>query len=431
MATILPFRGYQYNRNKVGNIQELVTPLYDLISTAEQEQLYQVSEYNMIRLNLGKQFQSDTAENNRYTRSAATLQAWINEQILIPSPEPSLYIYTIQLAGNPVPLIGFMGLVELAEFDQKEVLPHENTLRAPVEDRVNLTRACHSYFDPIFGLFQGNHGHVRSILERWMNDHTPEISIWDANAAMHKLWTLDDQHVIQQIVESLKPNPILIADGHHRYTAALQYRRERKQANPNHTGKEPYNYTLMLLADLEDPGILILPTHRLIKNLAEEKLARIPAIFSEDFSINEIPCLTGNRREMLEHVISKMKEARNQNQVVFGLYTGGDKCYWLTYKGQTPEGEIDVHIFNAKILNQALGISQNDVFSGDYLRYTKDIAYALQSVDSGKVQLAFFLNPVTIEQVKQIVLRGDKMPQKSTYFIPKPMTGLVIYCFGE
>ncbi|MDI6784195.1 MAG: DUF1015 domain-containing protein [bacterium] len=431
MAKIIPFQGYKYNPDVVRNMQELVTPPFDLISSNEQEQLYQASPYNMIRLNLGKQFQQDIETDNRYTRSAKTLQEWIQAKVLIPSPTLSLYVYTIQLAGNPIPLIGFIGLVELQEFSSRQILPHENTLRAPVEDRVKLVTECQSYFDPIFVLYQENKGIARNIIKQWIANREPEISIWDEFAALHKLWTLDDQKIITQILGSLAPNPVMIADGHHRYTAALHYRAEQKKNNPNHTGSEPYNYTLMFLADLEDPGLQILPTHRTLKNLSEEIIRQVPGLFSEDFAINEISFPQDNRKELIEKVRMQMREAGQRNQIIFGLYTGGEKFYWLTLKGKPAEPELDVSLFNQKILEKALGISQEDIFSGDYLRYTKDSQTAIQAVDTGKMQLAFLLNPVKIEQVKQIVLRGERMPQKSTYFIPKPLTGLVIYSFSN
>ncbi|MFB3897653.1 MAG: DUF1015 domain-containing protein [bacterium] len=429
MAKIIPFQGYKYNPEVVKDIPKAIAPLFDLISKEEQEQLYQINPYNMVRLNLGKLFPEDTDTNNRYTRSAKTLQEWIQQKVLIQSPAPSLYVYTMQLPGQPEPLIGFIGLVELQEFGSGQILPHENTLRAPVEDRVKLTTACKSYFDPIFGLFQENHGQVRGILKNWIEKREPEVWMRDETKTLHQFWTIDDQEIINLIRNSVLPDTTMIADGHHRYTAALQYRAEQMKLNPHHTGIEPYNYVIMFLADWDDPGLLIMPTHRLLKNLPKEKLDQIPSLFSDKFEISETAFPKDNREKQLESIVQHMRDIEKQDKIIFGLYAGKDKFYWLTYKGETDKTELNVSILNQKVFNDTLGITPQDVFSGDYLRYTKDSLDAVESVDAGKSQLAFILTPVKMEQVKQIVLRGDRMPQKSTYFVPKPKTGLVIYSF--
>jgi uncharacterized protein (DUF1015 family) len=431
MAKIVPFQGYKYNPDLVKDMQKVIAPLFDLISKEEQEQLYQSSPYNMVRLNLGKQFPEDTDTDNRYTRSAKVLQEWIQKKVLIPSPAPSLYVYTMQLAGNPEPLLGFIGLIELQEFSSGQILPHENTLRAPVEDRVKLTTACKSYFDPIFGLFQENHGQVREIIKNWIDNREPETRMHDEAKTLHQFWTIDDQEIINLIRNSILPDTVMIADGHHRYTAALQYRAEQMKLNSNHTGTEPYNYVLMYLADWDDPGLLIMPTHRLLKNLPKDKLDEIPTLFQDKFEISETPFPKDNREKQLDSIVQHMRNVEKQDKIFFGLYTGTEKFYWLTYKGNPDKTELNVSILNQKVFNDALGITQQDVFSGDFLRYTKDSLDAVQSVDSGKAQLAFILTPVKMDQVKQIVLRGDRMPQKSTYFVPKPKTGLVIYSFAR
>ena len=271
MAEIIPFKGLRYNEELVGNISNVVTPPYDVISPEEQANYYNISEYNCIRLELSKEMAGDDDSNNKYTRAAQTLQKWIDNRVLLEEENPCIYIYQQEFSLSSTERYirtGFIALVRLEEFSKGIILPHENTLSKPKEDRLNLMRACGANFSQVFSLYDDENKDIAKVFEEYCSSNKPVISIEKGIAGSpERVWAISDGDIIDKIKNIMADKKLFIADGHHRYETALAYRDELREKNPNHTGNELYNYVMMMLVDIDDPGLVVLPTHRMVSNI--------------------------------------------------------------------------------------------------------------------------------------------------------------------
>src|SRR5512143_3760660 len=267
MATIIPFRGIVYNQSKAGSIGNLVCPPYDIISQAEQQELYRKSPHNIVRLEYGLESPGDTEGDNRYVRAASLLDEWFKTNILQQSQDPAINVYEMEYAvGNTLKkLRGFVCLVRIEDYDSGIVKPHETTLSGPKTDRLNLLRACKASFSQIFSLFSDPQGIIQSLLARISGK--PEMEVKSGDGVIHRIWRLTDKQSIETVVREMADKSFFIADGHHRYDTALNYRNERRKTAGTGTGQEGYNYVAMFLAGLEDPGLTIFPAHRALFNL--------------------------------------------------------------------------------------------------------------------------------------------------------------------
>ncbi len=437
MAIIAPFRGIVYNQAKAGKLSTLVCPPYDIISSLEQQDLYRKNQYNVIRLEYGLASPGDTEEDSRYTRAAAALEEWSHTNILQQDKDPSFYIYEMEytVGGAVKKLRGFIGLVRIEDYDSGVVKPHETTLSGPKTDRLNLLRACKASFSQIFSIFSDPQGNVSNILGKVRNK--PEMEVKSSDNVIHRTWILSDKNDIGTIVREMADKQIFIADGHHRYDTALNYRNERRKAAVSFTGEEGYNYVAMFLARLEDPGLTILPAHRALFNLASFDPRRFEDDLNCYFSIERIDFDKKSEAKDLQTVLETMDHRANKSHV-FGMRVKGEHSYYLLtlrneedldalLPAKSPAyRRLDVSILHHLIIDKLLGIKMETHKLGLNIEYIKDADDADRRVHNGAVELVFFMNPTKVHEVQEVAAAGERMPQKATYFYPKLLTGLVM-----
>ncbi|WP_456474486.1 DUF1015 domain-containing protein [Candidatus Pyrohabitans sp.] len=417
MVLVKPFRGVRYNTAKV-EISRVVTPPYDVISAEERERYYAAHRYNIIRLDYNR-----GEGEEKYREAARLYRQWRESQILIREKKPSLYYcrQDYEIKGERKALRGLIALVKLSEYSAGEVLPHEETLSSPKEDRLALLRHTKANFSQIYGLYEDREAKVTEMVEGELEE--PIVDFCDGTGRRHRLWRISDEGVIEAVVRAFFEKRIYIADGHHRYETALAYRNEMRRLTGRCSGEEPFDYTMMFLANLYDEGVTILPAHRAIKQefSKEEFLARA----EEYFDIKSF----GRDGEALFRFLYSDK--RN-----FGFYR--DEFYGLALKdfevmdrlleAKPPVlRRLSVSVLHSLILERILGFRGGE---GD-IAYIIDEEEAVAGVDRGEFTAAFFLNPTRVEEIREVALAGERMPGKATYFYPKLLTGLVLYDMEE
>jgi uncharacterized protein (DUF1015 family) len=438
MATITPFRGVLYNQSKAGAISDLACPPYDIISPAEQQELYRKSPHNVIRLEFGLESPGDTPDDNRYTRAAAFLDQWLKTGILHRSDVPAIYIYEMEYtAGNGVRrLRGMVCLVRIEDYESGIVKPHETTLSGPKTDRLNLLRTCKTSFSQIFSLFSDPQEKVAAVLATMKGK--PEMEVTARDGVTHRVWSLTDPAEIDIIVRELRDKPLFIADGHHRYDTALNYRNERRKAVGSPVGDQPSDYVAMYLARLEDPGLTVLPAHRALFNLNNFEPKRFEGDLNRYFNIERIDFDERSQAADLLTVLDTMRH-RADRAHAFGMRVKGEHSYYLlTLRNEAdmdalvPDRSaayrrLDVSILHHLIIDMLLGIKMETHKLGLNIEYIKDAAEADRRVREGQAEIVFFMNPTKVREVKDVASAGERMPQKATYFYPKLLTGLVIH----
>ena len=437
MATIIPFRGVLFNQARAGAITELVCPPYDIISHDEQQALYRKNPHNVIRLEYGLESPGDTETDNRYTRAAATLDEWLRTDILRRDGSPALYIYEMEYrtGGKTKKVRGFICLVRIEDYESGVVKPHETTLSGPKTDRLNLLRACKAGFSQIYSLVSDSRGAIAGVLGAATDK--PLLEVKAADGVVHRIWRLADPGAIDVVVAAVSATPIFIADGHHRYDTALNYRNERRKAAGSFTGQEGYNYVPMFLARIEDPGLTILPAHRALFNLADFH----PRQFEEDlnryFNIERIDFTKRTEQADRTTVLDTMAH-RADHTHVFGMRVKGEHSYYvLTLRSEADLDAIipdrsaayrrlDVSILHHLIIDKLLGIRMETHKLGLNIEYIKDADAAVKRVETGEAEIIFLMNPTKVTEVRDVAAGGERMPQKATYFYPKLLTGLVM-----
>lgn len=442
MAEIIPFKGLRYNEELVGNISNVVTPPYDVISPEEQANYYNISEYNCIRLELSKEMAGDDDSNNKYTRAAQTLQKWIDNRVLLEEENPCIYIYQQEFSLSSTERYirtGFIALVRLEEFSKGIILPHENTLSKPKEDRLNLMRACGANFSQVFSLYDDENKDIAKVFEEYCSSNKPVISIEKGIAGSpERVWAISDGDIIDKIKNIMADKKLFIADGHHRYETALAYRDELREKNPNHTGNELYNYVMMMLVDIDDPGLVVLPTHRMVSNIDnfDEEIFFKKASINFNIEKYETDDLS------FEQICKKIESILEDGGLHTFVYYGGEKngLYRLQLKAvdamekfhpdrHDSYRDLDVSILHTLLLDNILGIGDKQLANQENLTYTHSIDEGVREVQEGRQQMAFFMLPTSVKQIQAVSYAGEKMPQKSTYFYPKLLTGLVFNKF--
>ncbi|MCD5390927.1 DUF1015 domain-containing protein [candidate division NPL-UPA2 bacterium] len=442
MAEILPFRGIRYNKDKVGSLEVVTAPPYDVISSQDRDRLYEKNGYNVIRLILGKEFPGDDERNNRYSRAANFLQDWLKQEILKEDEEESIYVYVqaYSYRGKRKVRRGFISLLRLKDFGHG-VLPHEETLAKPKEDRLRLLRACLANLSPIFTIYSDPDGAVDALLGPFApfrdapltgleEKASPLIDMEDEKGERHRLWPVSSPEKLKRLREIMSDKEIYLADGHHRYETALAFRNEMRQRSPHSTGSEPYNYLMAYLTNMEDEGLTILPTHRLIRDLPDLDIPALKAQINKFFKITELD----KGEDQIGKMLSSLEKMAESN-CAFGMSEGA-KLHLLTLRDETIVDQLvkeersrewkrlDVTILHRIILDHIL--AEGERMEEERITYLIDAEEAFQLVKEGKYQLAFFLNPTKVNQVKAIARAGERMPGKATYFYPKLLTGLVM-----
>jgi uncharacterized protein (DUF1015 family) len=441
MAEITPFRALRYNPRFVPDLKLVVAPPYDVISPEAQERYHARHPHNVVRLILSKDGAGEAAGQDRYARAARTFSAWQTEGVLARDPEPGIYVSEQEFLfgeGHRIRRRGFMALVRLASYDEKIVFPHERTFAKYREDRLRLMRACPANLDPVFGFYPGPDEPVRAVLDR-CTESDPRVQLVDEDGIRHRMWIVQEPAAVANLVQAFRDKPIIIADGHHRYETALTFRDERRERGTvtSETGRPPlHDFVLMHLVSAEDPGLVILPTHRVIRAQPAVARADLRRALERYFRIEVLPLDPGNPVMSLRIALAGIHR-RGRDSVVFGLYAGGLELLLLELAddrvardlvgaGHSVEfARLDVAVLHRVVIEEILGIQPTGQ-ADDSIHYTRDEAAALSAVASGEAHLALFQNPPRVEQVQAVALAGERMPQKSTFFYPKVLSGLVI-----
>ncbi|MCX5668474.1 MAG: DUF1015 domain-containing protein [Candidatus Omnitrophica bacterium] len=445
MPSIRPFKAVVYNNKKIKKISKVVAPPYDVIAPDMQDKLYRIHENNIVRLILGKVKDGDTQTDNRYTRAASDFKFWLRENILMEESVPAIYIYTQTYTydGRKIDRIGFISLMEL-DLEDKKVLPHEKTLKAPKEDRLRLMRAVKANLSPIFMLYEDAKHKVNNILRAFSKKTKPFIDV-TIDSVRHRVWALTDKDAIGDIEGLMSKKDIFIADGHHRYETSKNYARElieksvpctrakRVVQGASQSLIDNSKFFMAYFVELEEKSLLIMPTHRLIKDARGLSKEEIIEKLRKYFIFEKLP----TRKKLL----ARLGYLRSSH--AFGMYLpctsrgsaapvqGGyyvlklkdfNKAKTFMGEGSADWKSLDVSILHLFILQYVLGISDED----DNIEFVKDPGEAFKGIDKGGFNIAFFLNPTKVTQVKKIAEHGEKMPRKATYFYPKPLSGLVI-----
>jgi len=435
MAQIFPFRGALYDAGIAGAARDVVAPPYDIIDAAGQQALYNRNPHNVIRLELGMDQPGDGPTNNRYTRAAATLSQWMQSGALKRDPQPAIYYHTIEYVppgadsnGPRKTLRGFLATFKLEEFGTGAIYPHENTRAAAKTDRLNLMQACRANFSPIWSLYSDPQGAILSALAQAAKTAAPRITFRDDVGFEQRLWAIDDPAITRQIVAAMASKPIFIADGHHRYETALNYQQLRRQQAGNVQGLQPYDSVLMLFTPIEDPGLTVLPTHR-VTTTPLPSFDQVNALFADTFDLQEYP-FTGPTQSTVRRQFIEALRTKGRTAPIFGLALKGRDAY-LTLElkaahrppaGASPRTKLDVSLLQQLVVAKLCPTQQEQ----EAILYTKDDDEALNWAANGTGTGALLLNATKVSEVKDVATAGERMPHKSTYFFPKPLTGLVM-----
>jgi uncharacterized protein (DUF1015 family) len=430
MADIQAFRAFRYDLGRVGALSDVIAPPYDVIDAALQQALYDRSPFNVIRLILNKELPTDTETDNRYTRAARFLRDWTQDGILKQDSARSLYVYhqDFEVEGKRHTRKGYLARVRLERFGQGRIFPHEETLPGPRADRLRLFHATGMNLSPIFGLFPDTAGEVQQTLDAAVG-RMPPLEATDHLGVVSRLWPVSDQHAVSTVAGLMSAKPIFIADGHHRYETGLRYRDELEQAGQLGGPDAAANFILMMLVSMSDPGLVILPTHRLVSGLPALTGERLKALLGEHFQVETIGRGEQGAREAWARV-----EAAGQELLGFGTVADGT---WHTARFRSPllmaelaadHGpdwrRLAVSVLHVvvlgKLLHGALGTSGE-------CRYVHLLREVLESVAAGGCQLAVLVPPAAMGDVEKIAGSLEKMPPKSTYFYPKLLSGLVFH----
>jgi uncharacterized protein (DUF1015 family) len=439
MVRIKPFRAYRYNKAKAGELSRLVTPPYDIIKGDKIDELQSLSEYNMAWIIKNKPEGNDTPSSNQYTRARNHFNKWINEGVLTPDEKESFYVYgqDFEIEGRKLFRFGFIGLIELEEFATSApsagifsgVLQHEETLPKDIEDRLNLCRSCMANFGQIFVIYPDHERQVDAILEQHMKND-PVGDVIDYDDIRHRLWRIDNEDDLKEIVRLMNDKYVIIADGHHRYKTALALSNE-------HPELETTRYRMLTFVNISNPGLVILPTHRLVQNLENFSKDKLLEDIKKYFEVE----IFESSESMFELMDSKFRKGKHS----FGLFMDDGKFYALTLKDLSIMEDLlpnrsaelrglDVAILHALVLDKMLGIDkqkleQGTMKGGGYVIYIKGIGDAVEEsirLVHKEGQAVFFMNPTRIGEVEAVSKNFECMPQKSTFFQPKVWTGFTI-----
>lgn len=420
MATIKAFRAIRYNQSTVtmGNV---VAPPYDVISPDQQNGYYTKDPFNVIRLILGR-------EEDRYGAAAKTYDEWQKQHVLVRDPEPSIYplVQTFKgLNGSPVQRKGFIALCRLEEFEKKIVLPHEKTLSKAKEDRFKLFKATKSNFSQVFTLYS-DPGKTIDTYVTTFHSLKPVIDV-EFEGVRNQLWAITDPAVITSIAAAMEPKQVLIADGHHRYETGLAYRDLMRSQNPNHTGKELYNYIMMFFTNLDDEGLVIFPTHRVIHSLPHYDGSALTAKLQEHFDLQIYPTEQMMMEALGRHDRFAYGFVSKHSSKFFTAALKDASMLPALVKDDLPAvvKNLDVVLLHNYIIRDLLGVSQEAQEKKLNIHYIQNVHDCVEEVAAGASQIAFFVNPTKIEQVRDVSKSGNTMPQKSTFFYPKLISGLV------
>ncbi len=429
MVYIAPFRGILYNQKKIRDLSKVIAPPYDVITPEEQERLYRKSPYNVVRLILNQ-------EPNPYESVARLFDGWQSEGIFVRDEISALYFLSHRFPdkeGKERERLGFIALTQLEDFSTGTIRPHEKTLEGPKEDRLRLMLACHANLSPIFALYSHPKQTINNALTEQVQGVPPNIEVKEDDGGTCSLWRITDPEIIRLVKREMKEQPLLIADGHHRYEAALNYRNRLRAERGNWKGQEAFNFVMMYFANMNDDGLVILPTHRLVRSFAPIPFQKLEEELQRYLYLEPYPKTPEGQRWFLR----ALKSGGKKRHLIGASFKRDPRYLILRLKNKRfmqrlannlsgPLRDLDVTTLHLLILEHILDVTPEEQTNGEVISYSQDEEKVLRAVDKEDYQAAFILNPPKPEEIMTIVQSGEKMPQKSTYFYPKLISGLVI-----
>ena len=442
MATVLPLKGILYNPEKIADSAQVTTPPYDVITPDEQAAYYERHPYNVIRLILGRTQATDTASDNPHTRSANFYRQWMADGILKQEDQPALYLKAITYAHEErtITRYGLIARVGLEPFEKRIILPHEKTFSKVRSERLQLMKATHCNYCPIFSLYPDDGGMLAS-LEHAVDKSAPIVDFTDDQDHRHQLWRILDPAIHRQVAAAMQDKRLFIADGHHRYETALNFRKHLEETEPSFNDHHPANYVLMYLCSMSDPGLIILPAHRLLKAVSAADLRQAMVKTRSYFEVDEHPFTAGDRQRVERDFMAALNDGGLRQRL--GIYAHQSPIFYLLtlkpgvmdrlFSDQLDASLrlLDVTVLTRLVFIKILGFDQNRLDNEQLIGYASTADKAFQSIDTGTYDVAFILNPTRIEQVQEVAQKGLIMPRKSTYFYPKVKSGLVMNTLRE
>lgn len=419
MAEVKAFKALRFT-GKAGDPAKNLCPPYDIISPSEREALISESENNLVRLELPQ-------GENAYREAAILLDKWLSDGVVAEDKQDGIYIYEEEFTafGQRKRIKGIVALVKIEEFSKGVILPHEDTLSKAKQDRFNLMKACGCNFSQIYSMFIDPDKKI-SVKVNELSKGAPDEQAVTDDGIIHRLWISTDDEANAYISRAFADKQLFIADGHHRYETSLNYRNYLREQGLAKEGDKS-DYVMMFLIDIDDEGLVIFPTHRMIRDLSSFNEESVIERSRDFFEIERVEGTGDIDRRLLELTDSKS----------YAFYTGRDYYYILTLKKDVsldsiaPERsqayrDLDVTALHSLILERVMGIDKENMANGVNLTYTRSLDEAVEKVQDGSFQCSFILNPTKIHQIKDVAAAGDRMPQKSTYFYPKLITGMVM-----
>jgi uncharacterized protein (DUF1015 family) len=434
VAGINSFKGLRYNSQQFGQLATFFAPPYDVIDADMRTELIAGNPRNIAAVTRSPEAEQES-EENRYSHASSLLSSWKQEGALCAEESECLYVYEqeFSVGDNIYKRLGLVAGLELVEFGQG-VHPHEETLSGAKADRRLLLEQTRTHLGQIFGLYPDETGSVNAILGKVTSGSEPADQATDSDEIIHRIWVLSDEAIIAELQKLMKDKDVFIADGHHRYETALKYSREHPEL--------PVAANVMAtLVALSDPGLVVLPTHRLVHSLKDFNAAELENSLEDNFRLEKLAFPVEHRSQQLEVLLERMAAIRKEGLCALGLYAGGDHLTLLVLENNqamtqaAPEKgddfrRLDVAILHSLILEKLLGIDKAKLAAKSNLDYLKDTGAAIEdavaTIDAGKAQCVFIMNSTAVSEVSAVALNGEKMPQKSTFFHPKIFTGMVI-----
>lgn len=421
MVMVVPFCGVRYNADKVGVIDSVLAPPYDVIGPQEQNELYEKNPYNVIRIILSK-----GEGDEKYIEAADTFRRWINEGVLIKDREACIYPYYQEFNehGKTIMRKGFIAAVRLEDFSSKRIIPHERTFAGPKLDRLKLTSACRANLSPVFAIYSDPEGALAKSIEDRLSKE-PIVNAVSGDGVKNYLWRISDSDLLSQIRSRMSDSVLLIADGHHRYETALEYRNTQRKRSDESSEDKDYEYVMMYLSRVEGEGLVIKPTHRVVKNLGSLETQDFLQKLRNKFNIEVVSgaqfAPDGNKKLPFNEGISTLNHQEfaivtNDSDFIFKF--SSKESLSVRYKN------LGVMLLHGEVFGEIINEEKADIL------YTKSVEEVVRLVRTGDYKLGFILPPVRAKDLYEVALSGEKMPHKTTYFYPKLLSGLVFHLLG-
>ena len=438
MADVRPFRGIRYNREAIGDISLVVAPPYDVIDDAARDSYYNKHPYNVIRLILNRPKKNDPTPDAPYERAGAFLDRWLAQRILIQDQVPAFYLYRQRYLqeSNYRECTGIVARVRVSEFSEGNILPHEDIMPKPLSDRIKLLEHTRTNLSAIHALYSDPAEKLKDPILAEM-DRFPVAQFQTQDGVANDVWAVSDERFNSKMSSFLKKKTLYIADGHHRYQTALEYGKKLREAGQIDDEDDARNFTMMMIVEMENPGLTVLPVHRVVLDSPGFDAGALLRGLEPWFTLAEVEVPKGARSGQVYHLVKQL-ESVGASTRAFGLFLADGRFMLLSWKSDLDmareiDGEysgayknLDVTVLQKLVIEKVLGIPSDMESVESSLLFTRDPLEAVGFVDSGPGVAAFLLNPTRVEEVREIADHGEKMPQKSTYFYPKPFSGVVM-----